>query len=268
MIQVSQSKRAKHWARSWPGVDVVGESYYDEALRNIARKLPKLSALTYLTLSLVPENDNAYDANAVAVYAERQKIGHLSREDAARYRSILQNEVTTADGVITGGKISDERAYSFCVKALLILDMAGGWGRPQQHTPISFAADSVLVSGDVPATYVAPVSPDVADMCEPGDELTVWFKEERDDAFLFAPGSSGGSGRVGVVDASDLEKISVPREHLRAWVKDVGRTHVLVEFGRSAEADPLPTKAPQLIADDEPAKQKGVMWKLGRLINR
>ena len=73
---------------------------------------------------------------------------------------------------------------------------------------------------------------------------------------------------MGVVDASDLEKISVPREHLRAWAKDVGRTHVLVEFGRSAEADPLPTKAPQLIADDEPAKQKGVMWKLGRLINR
>ena len=81
---MSQSKRAKHWARSWPGVDVVGESYYDEALRNIARKLPKLSALTYLTLSLVPENDNAYDANAVAVYAERPKIGHVAREDAAR----------------------------------------------------------------------------------------------------------------------------------------------------------------------------------------
>ena len=58
-------------------------------------------------------------------------------------------------------------------------------------------AYSVLISGgNVASTYVAAVSPQVADMCEAGDELAVWFKEERNDVFLFAPGSLAGSGRV------------------------------------------------------------------------
>ena len=54
-------------------------------------------------------------------------------------------------------------------------------------------------------------------MCEAGDELAVWFKEERNDVFLFAPGSLAGSGRVAVIEAGDLAKLGIPRQHLRAF---------------------------------------------------
>ena len=35
---------------------------------------------------LVPEDDNPYDPNAVAVWIDGLQVGHLSRESAQRYR--------------------------------------------------------------------------------------------------------------------------------------------------------------------------------------
>ena len=227
----AKKAKMKHWVRNWPGVEVVGESYYHETFEHIVNKCPQFAALTYLTLSLVPESNNEHDANAVAVHVDSKKIGHLSRTDAGRYRDVLRDEASTADGVITGGLVTDAKAYSYSVQALLNLNDAVFWSKPSHPTPLSMTAYSVLISGgNVASTYVAAVSPQVADMCEAGDELAVWFKEERNDVFLFARGSLAGSGRVAVIEAGDLAKLGIPRQHLRAFVKDAGRHHVLVEF--------------------------------------
>ena len=120
----AKKAKMKHWVRNWPGVEVVGESYYHETFEHIVNKCPQFAALTYLTLSLVPESNNEHDANAVAVHVDSKKIGHLSRTDAGRYRDVLRDEASTADGVITGGLVTDAKAYSYSVQALLNLNDA------------------------------------------------------------------------------------------------------------------------------------------------
>lgn len=54
-------------------VDVVGESFYREALEAVARQGADHIA------TLVPEPDNPYDPQAIGVVIMGLKVGHLSR---------------------------------------------------------------------------------------------------------------------------------------------------------------------------------------------
>jgi hypothetical protein len=67
-------------------VEVVGESHYQEALREIWQ-LNKPEREFYA--DLVAEPDNPEDPNAVAVKESGDTIGYLSREDAARYQQLV-----------------------------------------------------------------------------------------------------------------------------------------------------------------------------------
>jgi hypothetical protein len=65
---------------------VVGESYYQDALRSLARLcVPGIDGRPSFPATLVPEPDNPHDRNAIAVHGATGKIGHLPREDAVRY---------------------------------------------------------------------------------------------------------------------------------------------------------------------------------------
>ena len=68
-------------------LNVVGESYHQDSLWVIVGG-PKTSSrvLHQDTAILVPEGDNQYDANAVAVWIRGEHVGYLSREDAQTYR--------------------------------------------------------------------------------------------------------------------------------------------------------------------------------------
>jgi hypothetical protein len=88
-------------------VGVVGESHYGDAIaatsRLAQRELPgdveddflhdlarqEAGDVEWFTAYLVHELDNPYDANAIAVYSEAGKIGHLSRDNAAAYREVF-----------------------------------------------------------------------------------------------------------------------------------------------------------------------------------
>jgi len=88
--------------------EVVGESYYQDALAEIAG--PKTQAGVDLDVKarLVPEPDNPHDANAVAVYIQGRKVGHLPRDMAAEWVAILTRRgdpqrIVEVDANITGG---------------------------------------------------------------------------------------------------------------------------------------------------------------------
>ena len=89
-----------HWFRSllfratpinglpdaWTGygyLSVVGESQYQPALQQIARRGRERTA------TLVPEVDNPFDTNAVVVKIDNEVIGYLQRSEAKRYRRRL-----------------------------------------------------------------------------------------------------------------------------------------------------------------------------------
>ena len=92
-----------------PQVDVVGEQHYQEALEAVAAGRNAFGTRTrVLTVTLVREPDNPYDANAVRVEAAEATVGHLSRDDAPRFHAIIDRLASagspaTCRAMLTGG---------------------------------------------------------------------------------------------------------------------------------------------------------------------
>jgi hypothetical protein len=70
-------------------VEVVGTMPYQEALASIAGEPPETVHEVEKWAHLIPEPDNPWDRNAVAVYIGSRKVGYLPRRDTAAYASLL-----------------------------------------------------------------------------------------------------------------------------------------------------------------------------------
>jgi hypothetical protein len=69
---------------------VVGESHYQPALAATARVCrPGEDGRPMFRAYLLAEPENAYDRDAIAVHGDHGKLGHLSREDAQRYKATI-----------------------------------------------------------------------------------------------------------------------------------------------------------------------------------
>lgn len=86
-------------------VEVVGESNYQAALERICGGRSRDGAEKYVTATLVPEDSNPYDENAVRVDIGGVTVGYLSRHAAKTYRKRLGASVGSRDcaAVIRGG---------------------------------------------------------------------------------------------------------------------------------------------------------------------
>jgi hypothetical protein len=96
-------------------LEVVGESFYQDNLWQLAEAQPGTQRVREdIYAVLVAEDNNPYDPNAVAVWINGLKVGHLSRENAQRYRPglIAQQEALgkpiALAGVIAGGGIRSD----------------------------------------------------------------------------------------------------------------------------------------------------------------
>jgi hypothetical protein len=96
-------------------LEVVGESYYQENLWRLVspyRRGERVRSDVYALL--VAEHDNPHDANAVAVWVQGLKVGHLSRANARRYRPGLlrlenmHGQPIALEGQIVGGGIRED----------------------------------------------------------------------------------------------------------------------------------------------------------------
>jgi collagen type III alpha len=80
--------------RGWAGVDIVGESHYADAIRDVFGPDFRESGCELATRAqLVPEPWNPHDRNAVGVWVSGRQVGYLSRDDAARYAPALSTLV-------------------------------------------------------------------------------------------------------------------------------------------------------------------------------
>jgi hypothetical protein len=91
-------------------LEVVGESFHQPDLWRLAGARPGGDrVLVDICAVLVAEDDNPYDADAVAVWIDGLQVGHLSRENARLYRPGLlaqqeaQGMPIALAGVIAGG---------------------------------------------------------------------------------------------------------------------------------------------------------------------
>jgi len=106
---------------------VVGESHYQEALRQVAGTPAKGTRVGKIAL-LVPEPDNPYDPNAVQVQIDAHVVGHLSREDAAAYLPGVRR-------LMAGGKFVALEAMVVCGGS------SGVFGVFLDHDPADFGLD-------------------------------------------------------------------------------------------------------------------------------
>lgn len=97
-------------------LEVVGESFHQENLRELAGNPRHARRVRVpVTAVLVAEYDNPHDANAVSVWIEGLKVGHLSRYDARNYRTGLlalqerHGAPIALAGVIAGGGMDGDR---------------------------------------------------------------------------------------------------------------------------------------------------------------
>jgi hypothetical protein len=96
-------------------LEVVGESYYQENLwRLVGPRWPDDRVRHPVYAVLIAEDGNPHDANAVAIWVQGLKVGHLSRADARRYRPGLlglqrrYGQPVALNGVIAGGGIRED----------------------------------------------------------------------------------------------------------------------------------------------------------------
>lgn len=67
-------------------LEIVTENFYDAEILRVFGSLPYGMVETLaVTASLVPEPDNPFDPRTISVRVGQEQVGHLAREDAARY---------------------------------------------------------------------------------------------------------------------------------------------------------------------------------------
>ena len=93
-------------------VNVVGESYYQPAIRAACGARVNEDVFFECLAELVPEPENPYDSNAVKVLIDGQKVGHLSRSDAVEFGPTIAEAIENQGpgivrAVIAGHKDSE-----------------------------------------------------------------------------------------------------------------------------------------------------------------
>lgn len=89
-------------------VEVVGESHYQDALSAICGGKTAKGHNLKTTATLILENDNPHDDNAIRVEISGRKVGYLSRSDAKSLRKIMAhkkwgNAKVSCPALIKGG---------------------------------------------------------------------------------------------------------------------------------------------------------------------
>jgi len=147
-------------------LEVVGESHYQEAIVRVLglRNPPTAPIRVDISAMLVAEVDNPYDANAISVWINGQKVGHLSRADARRYRAGLQMLERSVGGpialrgVIAGGGPRDDDERSL-LGVFLRHDRAHfglrppARGRPRQQGEMRTGLSEALATDDEDDSY-------------------------------------------------------------------------------------------------------------------
>lgn len=117
--------------RRLPGgieVRIVGESFYAKTLAEIVGPAGDNFGGTMLWASVVPEPENPYDPNAVAIVINGKKVGHLSADNAIVFGPVAQRiialgcDVQCAATIVGGrgrfGVVLDLGTPDACMKEL------------------------------------------------------------------------------------------------------------------------------------------------------
>jgi hypothetical protein len=101
-------------------LDVLGESRYQETIRELAGEHGDTSAEAIHPALLLPDDHNPYEDKAVAVFLSGRMVGYLAPKDALAFRERLERlalagKLTSCDGVVRGGGMYEGKRLSYSV---------------------------------------------------------------------------------------------------------------------------------------------------------
>jgi len=116
-----EGEPAHHWSdeRRFQ-LEVVGESRYQSAIRELAGKHGDSKAEVFLPALLLPDDHNPYEDKAVAVFLSGRMVGYLAPKDALAFRESLARQelsgkLTSTEGVVRGGGLYEGKRLSYSV---------------------------------------------------------------------------------------------------------------------------------------------------------
>lgn len=101
-------------------LEVLGESRYQDTIRELAGEHGDTSANAIHPALLLPDDHNPYEDKAVAVFLSGRMVGYLAPNDAIAFRDRLarmdlSGKLTSCDGVIRGGGMYEGKRLSYSV---------------------------------------------------------------------------------------------------------------------------------------------------------
>lgn len=125
MPQLPATAPALHWSDKGRFlVEVVNESRYQATLKELAGAHGEHAAAVACVATLVPDDQNAYENTAVAVFVEGRMAGYLAPKEALHFRQRLkfkeiEGQPTTCDAQVRGGGMWQGRRLAY----VLVLDI-------------------------------------------------------------------------------------------------------------------------------------------------
>jgi hypothetical protein len=150
-------------------LEIVGEASYQDALWAICGT-PKGHRVEHeIVAALIPEADNPYDQNAIAVQVDGCTVGYLGRDNAARYRPGLLDLMKRSGGNIAlNGVIIGGGHYA---------DGPGRLGVWLRHDPTEFGVASRVDSTNPEARWATSESSMRTGLTE------AWSTDAEDDSY-------------------------------------------------------------------------------------
>jgi hypothetical protein len=147
---------------------VVGESHYQPALAQMRKQcVPGVEGRPSFPVALVPEPENAFDVNAIAVISAAGHVGYLPRDDARRYGPTLRALVGAGfDGASCVGLLNGGRRDQPSLGVTLCIAYPEDC---ELHLGLR-AADGKPTTGRVRGTHYTDYIHEVKDLRRHGDE--------------------------------------------------------------------------------------------------
>jgi len=101
-------------------VEVMNESRYQPTLRALAGEHGDNAAAAPYVATLMPDDRNAYENEAVAVFIEGRMVGYLSQKASLKFRELLRKkeasgQLSTVDAQVRGGTLWQGKRLSYVV---------------------------------------------------------------------------------------------------------------------------------------------------------
>lgn len=92
---------------------LVGEFYYQSAFKKLVENHGNRGVYFECLATLIPENTNAFDSQAIRIDIKGMTVGYFNRNDARKFRirlntNKLAGQITSCNAVIEGGRLLND----------------------------------------------------------------------------------------------------------------------------------------------------------------